>query len=1032
MSVAYPAPSVLAMLRSSAEQHPKTVAIKDASRQLSYEGFLDEAHRFASHLRSLGVGPGTLVASCLPRGVAAVVAQVAVFIAGAVHVPVDADHPDGLLRQLLSGVDARYLVVERERGAIGNVRQIVFGDPAIDWSSPDEAWPDPAADALAYVIHTSGSTGRLKPVAVSHGAIANSTHARLHRYGALTGEFVVVHPMTFDACLGGIWWTLASGGTLRMLAADTAALLSELVDALSTGSATHTDLTPSLYRVVLPSVAKPTPALRQILLGSEPCPPELVDEHYRRMPHVELVNEYGPTEATVWCAGATLRPGEDVVIGTPVVNTEILVVDDTLRVMPPGEFGELCIGGANLAEGYLGMPELTRTAFVPHPSDPARRIYRTGDVGQWRTDGQLEIRGRLDDQVKVRGYRVELGGVAAVLRGTPGVGEAVVVKRDSDDLVAYVTLTSQDAPDPKTLRTELRRRADRLLPAYERPSIYVVLRSMPLNRNGKIDRAALPEPPVKRPDLSTAYVPATQPDERRIAAIFAELLGVDQVGLHDDFIELGGDSLLAARAAHRVSDEFDVDLPIRIVFDLPTVALLAGRLVTAPARGRRLAGAPRPAPDDRLPFTDLQAAAWAYDLASGRTVVAGPDFNLSVSYRISGPLNIAALSDAVDELVNRHAALRISLHMRPDEGYQVIRSATTGLLRTAGPGTKLADLLRTGPLEPASGRVFAADLISDSNVTHTLSLRAHHMIADDLSIHLIERELTRLYEGFRTGRGPGLDAAPDYHAAIGQLASEANAVDLAYWAEKCQGAKPIELVPKERLENATADHRTRVSSLVVPAKEFLRLIRANRVTLHAALYAMMHAIVAADTGAPEVLLHTVNAARRTVELERTVGMFADSTLVRQPVSPGVSFVDSIRCAADELNAAYRHANATMPALCQALPDMLTVMSQSQLVVFETVPPVTGLQLADCSILRSEPGQDNYDGLEYQDPAELNVLARQEGTVLRLIASHDTAFVPADYADRLLRRMREIVTVCGQDGDRAIDTVVSADRWLRAL
>lgn len=1032
MSVAYPAPSVLAMLRSSAEQHPKTVAIRDASRQLTYEGFLEEAHRFASHLRSQGVGPGTPVASCLPRGVAAVVAQVAVFIAGAVYVPVDADQPGELLRQLLSGVDARYLVVERERGAIGNVRQIVFDDPAIGRSSPDEDWPAPAADALAYVIHTSGSTGRPKPVAVSHGALANSTHARLHRYGALTGEFVAVYPMTFDACLAGIWWALASGGTLRMLATDTAALLSELVEVLSTGSATHTDLTPSLYQVVLPSVAKPSPALRQILLGSEPCPPELVDEHYRRMPHVELVNEYGPTEATVWCAGATLRPGEDVVIGTPVLNTEILVLDADLRAVPPGEFGELCIGGANLAEGYLGMPEATRTAFVSHPHDPARRIYRTGDVGRWRTDGRLEIRGRLDDQVKVRGYRVELGSVAAALRGTPGVGEVVVVKRDSDDLVAYVTSAPQDGLDPEALRTELRRRADRLLPAYERPSIYVVLRSMPLNRNGKTDRGALPEPPVKRPDLSTAYVPATQSEERRVAAIFAELLGVDHVGLHDDFIELGGDSLLAARVAHRVSDEFGVDAPIRIAFDLPTVAHLAGWLATAPARSRRLGGAPQPALDDRLPFTDLQGAAWAHDLASGRNVVAGPEFSLSVSYRISGPLDIAALSDAVDELVNRHAALRVSLHMRPDEGYQVIRPTKTGLLRTAGPGTKLADLLRTGPLEPVSGRVFAADLISDSNVAHTFLLRVHHMVADDLSIHLIERDLTRLYEGFRTGRDPGLKAAPDYRAVIGQPASQVNAVDGAYWTEKCRGAKPVALVPKELLGEATAAQHTRVSSLVVPAGEFLRLVRANRVTLHAALYAMMHAIVAADTGASEVLLHTVNAARRTVELEQTVGMFADSVLVRQPASPGLSFVDGIRRAADELNATYRHANATMPALCQALPDMLAVMSQSQLVVFETVQAATGLRLADCSVRRSEQGEDDYDGPEYQDPAGLNVLARQEGTALRLIASHDTAFVPADYANRLLRRMREIVTACGQDGDRSIDTVVSADPWLRAL
>ncbi|MEY9893891.1 amino acid adenylation domain-containing protein [Catenulispora sp. MAP5-51] len=1041
------APSVLAMLRRSAAQRPKVVAVKDASRELTYEELLDEVHLLASHLRSLGVRPGALVASCLPRGVAAVVTQVAVFTAGAVHVPVDPGHPDALVRQMLAGIGARLLVVERERTVIGDVRQVLFGDAAIGRASPDAGWlgwPEPAAGALAYVIHTSGSTGRPKPVAVSHGAIANSTQARLLRYGSSIGEFVYAHAMTFDLCIAVVWWTFATGGTLRMLAADPAGLLGDLVEALSTGGTTHTEITPSLYQAVLCSVDKPAPTLRMVVLGGESVPAELVEEHYRRMPDVELVNEYGPTEAAVWCAGATLRPGEDVVIGTPVLNTEVLVLDADQRVLPPGEFGELCVGGANLAEGYLGQPELTRAKFVPHPADPARRVYRTGDVGRWRADGLLEVRGRIDDQVKVRGYRIELDGVAAVLRGASGVREAVVVKRDSESLVAYVTSASEGASAAETLRAEVRRHAEKSLPEYERPSTYVVLPRMPLNSNGKIDRTALPEPPVRRPELSTAYVPATRPDELRVAAIFAELLGVDRAGLHDDFIELGGDSLLAARAAHRLGDEFAVDAPIRVVFDHPTVGRLAAWLVTAPPRSHQVADPPEPDVGDRLPFSALQYATWEEDQAAGWNIVAGPDFTLSVTYRISGPLDVAALGDAVDELVGRHAALRSSLHMRPGEGYQVIRPAKTGLLRTAGPGTEPVDLLRTEPLEPASGRVFAADLISASDLEHTLSLRAHHMISDDLSIALIERELTQLYEGFRLGRDSGLEAVPDYRAAIGQPVPAPTLADLAYWAEKCRGAKPIELIPRQRIQNATADQRTRLipdevadrgtraSNLVVPAAEFLSLVRANRATLQAALYAMMHALIAADTGDPEVLLHTVNAARRTPEQERTVGLFVDVVLLRQRVSAGMSFVDSLRCAADELNATYRHANADTSTLCEAVPDLLTLMSQNQWVTFEAIAPVTGLKLADCTIQRREQFQDGYEGLDYQQPVELNVIARQEGTALRLVAQYDTSFVPAHYADGLLRRMREIIVACGQDGDRPMDTVVSADPWLRAL
>jgi hypothetical protein len=279
----------------------------------------------------------------------------------------------------------------------------------------------------------------------------------------------------------------------------------------------------------------------------------------------------------------------------------------------------------------------------------------------------------------------------------------------------------------------------------------------------------------------------------------------------------------------------------------------------------------------------------------------------------------------------------------------------------------------------------------------------------------------------RTGRDPGLAAAPDYRAVLGQPAPQPSPADLAYWAAKCRGAKPIELRPQE---NAGGDHRTRVSDLVVPAADFLRLVRTNQVMPQAALYAMMHALIAADTGDPDVVLYTVNGARHSPEQEQTVGMFVDEVLLRRQAAPDLSFVDSIRGAADELNATYRHAGATTATLSQAVPDMLGVISRSPWVSFEMITPVAGLKLAGCSIRRSEPWDAGYAGLEYHQPVELNVIARQEGTARRLIAEHDTPFLPAHYVDGLLERMRDIVVACGEDGERPIDTVVTADPWLR--
>ncbi len=1023
--------SLLTMLHASATRRAAAVAVVGAGRRLTYRDLLDEAHGLAEYLVKCGVRAGVPVASCLPRGVAAVVTQLAVLTIGAIYVPVDPAHPDPLLRQLLSGVRSRHLVVERERDAVGDAQQIVVGDPAIPRSSSGRTWPEPPLDALAIVIHTSGSTGRPKPVALSHRAIANSTQARLHRYHRGVGEFAMASPMTFDMSLVGIWWTFATGGTLRILAPDTAGMFSELADALSAGTLTHTMLTPSVYRQVLSTVHKPAPTLQQILVGGEPCPADLVEEHYRRMPEVELTNEYGPTEAAIWCAGATLRPGEDVVIGTPVLNTEVLVLEGDRQVVPAGEFGELCIGGPSLADGYLGLPGLTSTVFIPHPADPSRRIYRTGDRGRWRPDGRLEIRGRLDEQVKVRGHRVELGGVAAVLRAVPGVRDAVVSKR-SDRLVAYVTSETADTADPETLYSELRRHADQLLPEYERPAAYVLLPGLPLAASGKIDHAALPEPVATRPELSSDYVPPALPSEHRIAAIFSGLLDVHPIGLHDNFIELGGDSLLAARAAHLIGDEFGVQAPIRTVFDQPTVARLTAWVATAPARARiAVTGSAEAAPAGRLPLTEIQASSWAYDQALRWNTVAGPDFTLSATYRINGALDVGALGEAVDELVSRHEALRTSLWLRPGEEYQLIGQPATGLLRVASPRAELADLLRAEPLEPASGRVFAADLISNSDVEHLLSVRVQHLIADDWSFRLIERELSELYADLLVGRAPGLGPAPSYYSAITQAATTISAADQLYWAGKCRGVRPVELIPPERLRRPDAVHQVRGTSVVVPAADFLELVRTNQVTLHTAVYAMTHALVAADTGAQDITLNTVNAARRNAELEQTVGLFVDTAIVRQRFSPGLTFRDSLRPAAEELDATYRHSNATMSVLLAEVPEMLAMMVDAQPIMFETVAPVTGLRLANCSIQRRDPFHADYDGQPYRLPAGLTVIVRPEGNALRLFAFYDTALLPAAYVDNLLQRMREIVLTCGQHGDRPLRSLIPADLSLRA-
>ncbi|RPF39372.1 non-ribosomal peptide synthetase [Streptomyces sp. TLI_185] len=1432
-TVDFPALPLPALLRQRAELCPDAIAVQDLSESLSYAELVAQAHRLARYLQGLGVQPGTRVACALPRGVPAIVVQVAVFALGAVHVPINAAYPEALLSRLLADVDAQFMVAMQDQEVSSKAKRIDLDDPSVGRAvaalAGDRLERDPMLKDLAYVIHTSGTSGRPKPVAVSHGAISNSMQAYAHRYSTPITRLVLVSPMTVDACLAGIWWTLLSGGCLRLLSPDTAQAVGELVSALSDGETSHTVLTPSLYRAVLSSVgtATTTPsALRQVMVAGEQCPPDLVSEHYRVLSDVDLVNGYGPTEAAVWCASATLQPGTDVVVGTPIANTELWVLDALGQIMAPGEFGEVCVGGVSLADGYLGNPELTRARFVPHPLDSRRVVYRTGDLGRWRADGRVELRGRLDDQIKIHGYRVEPDGVADALRTHPGVRDAVVTAHDG--LIAYVVpewdeqsaaeqlrqswstviddldhgdqrigwtssytgerLSDQDmdewvadtvrlaeegnprslvelgcgtgmlltklapgrdrvvgldmsrptldalaetldtlglhhvelrhgdardvnslsgfdlvlcnsvtpyfsGPDqlaavlsgalrattpegrvvfgdvkdlgledalhaavvlasadddvpvatlrelwrrridldphflvdprwflqaagdrrvevrprqgaarnemndfrfdavvfpgpaneieiaewvpwpgsPEALRAlltgdepigvlrvpnqrtagacviraqltssddehtagslrqlaaeadssavrpeqltalaaelgwtvrfsrasgwtcggldaaflppsadgdlpvrwpqqpcegeltnapirrhviasaierllpDLREHAAGRLPEHERPSTYVVLTELPLTESGKLDRAGLVAPPAERPALSTPYVRPVLPIECRVAEILAELLRLDRVGVHDNFVELGGDSLLAVRAAVRLRTAFGVDLPVRTVFDAPTVVQLAALLADSPHQtvAPQAATIQESAVDqETLPLSPAQMLLWAYDLQFNRGLVPGPDFTLGSHYRISGPLDTNALARAVDEVVNRHEALRTTLQLvgEPEDLYQVIDPPTTEILRVvtsdrADIAAVLAELQESTPLLPAQGKVFAAELVSGPNQEHLLSLRMHHMVSDGHSVGVVEREISQLYQEICSGHEAALPGPPSYRGLLGTSASVPAPDDLLYWTQKVAGCGPVELVPPWHLETVTEPHATLVRSLVLPAPQaqpFLRFARSQRVTLHSALYAVLCTLIAADTGDRDVRLLTVSAARHSAELERTVGLVLDAVLVRHHLRPGLPVGEAFTAAGGDLCEALRHDSIPLLGLCQLLPDMLAAFGPSQSVVFEVLAPVNGLSFESCSIRHSDQLKDDFAGRMFQLPAQLAVIARPEGDALRLAAVYDPAFVPVSYVDSLLARMRDVVVACVEPDSQPLDQLALPDPWLTAL
>ncbi|HET7488909.1 MAG TPA: amino acid adenylation domain-containing protein [Acidimicrobiales bacterium] len=572
------------MVEAQADRTPGAVAVLGSGRSLTYAELDAAANRWAHHLASLGVGPGVVVGLCLSRTVDMVVALLAVLKAGGAYLPLDPEYPAERLRFMLedsatTAVICEEALLDRLPAIGGHVVCIDRDRPVADALPADRPHVPFDQEQVAYLIYTSGSTGRPKGVQVPHRGMVNLLTVMLDRPGLRTSDVVAaVTTLSFDIAGVEVWLPLTVGARVVVVPAEVAAAPGPLMDLLDGAGATVFQATPATFRMLLEAGWQGRPGLK-VLCGGEAMPVSLAAALLER--DVELWNMYGPTETTVWSLTARVtRPRQALSIGRPLGNNTVYVLDPSLRPVPVGVPGELHIGGAGVAHGYLGRPGLTAERFVPHPFDdtPGARVYKTGDLVRWSDDGSVEFLGRLDHQVKVRGFRVELGEVEAALESQPGVRAAVVAAgadaQGTTRLVAYVV----PGADPPTT-TELRHRLQLTLPAYMVPSLFVTLDAFPLTPNGKVDRKALPPPTATRPELLSAFVPPRTPAERTLAAVWGEVLGVDGVGIEDDFFELGGQSLLALRVVAEVRRSFDVDLRPGAVYEAPTVAELAARVL---------------------------------------------------------------------------------------------------------------------------------------------------------------------------------------------------------------------------------------------------------------------------------------------------------------------------------------------------------------------------------------------------------------------------------------------------------------------
>ena len=562
-----------------ARANPAATAITDGKDSLTYGELEVQSLQLAQRLVAAGVSPGEPVGLYSDRRPELLVGILGVQRAGGAYVPLDPEYPAERTAYIVA--DAGIRIVVHTGNLPSNFPDSVTA-VAVTGQADDESvsLPEPAADRPAYLIYTSGSTGRPKGTVISHGNLARSTAARLTFYDRHPGVFLLLSSFAFDSSVAGIFWTMASGGTLVLSGHRTEQDPAGLGRLIRQTGVSHTLMLPSLYQLILEFCpAEDLASLAVVMVAGEVCPPALVGRHFAALPGTELVNEYGPTEATVWSTAHRFQPGEAgqrVPIGRPVPGVGHYVVDPNLQLLPPGLSGELCLSGAQLAQGYHGRPELTAERFLPNPFDPGTRLYRTGDLVRYRPEGVLDFLGRRDQQLKIRGHRIEPGEVNSALEALPAVAEAVTVahsRNEELELVSYYRPSDGSTTGTAEIIAALRSR----LPAYMVPTQLLQLTDFPRLPNGKVDRAALPPPASDGPSVGEEYAPPVGEVEEQLANVWAQTLKLERIGRHDNFFEIGGDSL---RSIRLIALAGKAGLPIRAqdLFANPTVAGLAAAL----------------------------------------------------------------------------------------------------------------------------------------------------------------------------------------------------------------------------------------------------------------------------------------------------------------------------------------------------------------------------------------------------------------------------------------------------------------------
>jgi amino acid adenylation domain-containing protein len=1023
------------MFEAWVERAPHAVAVDFQGEETSYAELNRRANRLARHLRSIGVGPESVVAISLERSAHPIAAVLAVWKAGGAYLPVDPDYPVERRAYMLADSRAQVLVTRHALAAgldtaAARVVDLDEAYAAAEGEDDTDLGVANEPEGIAYVIYTSGSTGRPKGALVTHGGLHNMAAAQREAFGMAPGtrllQFV---SFSFDVAMADILATLGNGCTLVMATRESLLPGKPLLSTLAERRVNAVLMPPSVWSV-LPEAG--LPELRTVSAGGEALPPDVVARWSRGR---RLVNAYGPTEATVYATFARLQ-GEmaRVPLGVPLQGTRVHVVDRAFHESAIGVPGEIWVGGAGVARGYLGRPGLTADRFVPDPFSgrPGGRLYRTGDLGRWNPNRTLDYLGRIDHQVKVRGFRVEPGEVEAALAALPGVRDALVALRVAPAgdrrLVGYVASSEADL-SPVEMRAALRR----VLPAHMVPAELVVLERFPLTPNGKVDRRALPEPAWGSAQPRNEG-PRT-PTEAAVAAVWREVLGIEEVGRGDDFFAAGGHSLLAGRVAARLRRAVGIELPLREIFDAPTLEALAARIDVELARAVDLPAPPIvPVPRDRpLPLSFAQERLWFVHQLHPEAAL----YNMPVSLRLRGALDVEALRRALDEIVRRHEPLRTVFRRGEAGPVQVIlppssvplpRFDLAGRADAEAEARRIADEDARAPFDLETGPLLRLALLRRADDDHTLLIDMHHVVSDGWSMGRFHAELAALYAAFAAGEASPLPELPVQYADFaawqrGWLRGEVLERQLGYWKSRLAGAPALEL-PADHPRPPVPGVNGAGCDAPLPADAVARLEEAAReegATPFMAMLAVGCALLHRWTGQHDIVVGTVAAGRTRAETEALIGFFVNTLPLRTDLSGDPTFRALLRRVRQTTLEAYAHQELPFEKLVDELKversPSRPPLVQVRFMVQDEAP---GTRAAGLSF---EPGDGGDTGTSKLD-LTFGVV-RSPGGRVRFSAEYSADLFDAATIERLAEDYHTLLAAAAESPDAPLSELLGA-------